>query len=509
MTKNILLAAAALSAMAFAGAASAHTLTYRTAASPNINGSAPGGATGGTGGATLPYKLAVESTVTTPTSAIFELAATLSTGSTFPSGNNFIQIDLNNGSFASGLTSSTVVAPGCTVVLSSGGASGSSTARFLVSSAGTGCNVANLDLPVTPGATGSTLVTTTLTTEAGNPIDPDGTNIATAPNQEQLAIVTRPSAFNAVINGVVGEGALDDTYATLTAPGVPVYTTFKVGAPGHTAAPETATVGQLGTIGIAVDETAYRDLAKNLVSVTDVQSASIVTTGNFSAFNGTGGGATLGGVAGTFNTAASQVTHTAANGSPLLGTLVESGTTVVAGDAFLVDRESAAVAIPISDYRSTVTYQLNPTYYVESETAQDDLERIGRDGTNVVFPWLNDTTVSSASGTTNRIRLGNTGSGDTGPVYAEVLNSSTGVSTAAPVQIAPTIEAGGEVRINTAQLTDALGAFGRGDIRISVEARPETITARRYLQTANGGITELSSGTVASDQTPADLTDVE
>ena len=506
MTKNILLAAAALSAMAFAGAASAHTLTYRTAASPNINGSAPGGATGGTGGATLPYKLAVESTVTTPTSAIFELAATLSTGSTFPSGNNFIQIDLNNGSFASGLTSATVAAPGCTVVLSSGGASGSTTARFLVSSAGAGCNIANLDLPVTPGATGSTVVTTTLTTEAGSPIDPDGTNTTTAPNQEQLAIVTRPSAFNAFINGVIGQGALDDTYATLTV--TPVYTTFKVGTPGHANATETATVGQLGTIGIAVDTTAYRDLAKNLVGVADVQSASIVTVGNFSAFNGTGGSATLGGAAGTFNTAATQVTHTAAGGSALLGTLVETGTTVAAPDAFIVTRETTAVAIPTSDYRSTVTYQLNPTFYVENETAQGDLERIGRDGTNVVFPWLNDETVSGQSGTTNRIRLGNTGTAATGPVYAEVLNQTGSVSRA-PVQIAPNIPANGEVRISTASLTAALGAFGRGDVRISVEAPPANITARRYLQTANGGITELSNGTVASEQTPADSADVE
>lgn len=507
MTKKLLLAAAALSAMAFAGAASAHTLTYRTAPSVNINGSAPGGPNGGTGGATSPYKLAVESTVTTPTSAIFELAATLSAGSTFPSGNNFIQIDLNNGSFASGLTSATVAAPGCTVVLSSGGASGSTTARFLVSSAGAGCNIANLDLPVTPGATGSTVVTTTLTTEAGSPIDPDGTNTTTAPNQEQLAIVTRPGAFTAFIDGVIGQGALADTYATLTV--TPVYTTFKVGAPGHVGGGETATVGQLGTIGIAVDETAYRDLSKNLVSVADVQSANIVTVGNFSAFNGTGGSATLGGVAGTFNAAATQVTHAALAASPLLGSLVESGTTVTAPDAFVVTRETAVVAIPTSDYRTTITYQLNPTYYIESETQQGDLERIGRDGTNVVFPWLNDNAVSGQSGTTNRIRLGNTGSAPTGPVYAEVLNSSAGVTTTSPVQIAPNIPANGELRINTATLTSALGAFGRGDVRISVEAPPTNITARRYLQTANGGITELSNGTVASEQTPFDAADVE
>ena len=62
--------------------------------------------------------------------------------------------------------------------------------------------------------------------------------------------------------------------------------------------------------------------------------------------------------------------------------------------------------------------------------------------------------------------------------------------------------------ISTAALTTALGEFGRGDVQISIEAPASAITARRYATLANGSVTEVPNGTVASDQTPADVTDV-
>lgn len=482
MTKNVLLAAAAVSVMAFAGAASAHTLTFRAAAVPTTDIDA-----GDTGGASSPYKLAVEASTITPPSAVFALVSSLSAGSTFPSGNNFIQLDLAGGTFASGLTASTVIAPGCTSVLSSGGAAGSTTAKFLISSAGGACNLANLDLPIAPNAGAEVSVTSTISTEAGAPIDP--------PSAATLKVLSRVNAFNAVINGALGAGgALGDTFATLTA--TPVYTQFSTAAGAHTALPETATVAQLGTITINVDTTAYSDLAKTFVDAADVTEAGVVVEGNFNAFNGTGGSATLGATGSTFNATATTATIAS---SSAVATALTGGVL-----PYIVTRETAPVAIPSSGYKATVSYVLATALYNQEGPFSGDLETIGRDGTNVVFPWMNSSSVQAVNGTSNIIRLGNVAGSASGPVYAQVLNSvnaGAGYTAAtAPVLLFPNIAANGERVINTETLTNALGEFGRGDVQISVEAPSATITARRYATLANGSVTELNSGTVASDQ---------
>ncbi len=489
MTKNVLLAATAVSVMAFAGAASAHTLTFR--ATPTV---ATHISQVETTGAALPYKLAVESSLTTPEFNTFALVSALSAGSQFPSGNNIVQIDLVGGTFNSALASTAVVAPGCTSVLSSGGAAGGTTAKFLVSSSGAGCTAANLDLPIKPNAGSEVTVTTTLSTEAGAPIDP--------PSAATLKVVSRVNAFKVVFDSAIGSGALGDTFATLTAN--PVYTTFKVGADAHGAG-ETSTVGQLGTIRLEVDTTAFKNLAKAVVAVGDVTEAGVTVEGNFNAFNGAGGSAVLD-TAMTINSAATSASH--ASSAAVAGALVMPASAVVLpgvyGEPFIVTRESAAVAIPSSTYKATVTYKLDAASYNQEGPAVGDLEAIGRDGTNVVFPWMNSSAIQGATGTSNIIRLGNIAGAATGPVYAQVLNSvnaGAGYTAAtAPVQLFPSIAANGERVINTATLTTALGEFGRGDVQISVEAPSNTVTARRYATLANGSVTELNSGTVASDQ---------
>ncbi|WP_313472946.1 hypothetical protein [Brevundimonas sp.] len=481
MTKNVLLAATAVSVMAFAGAASAHTLSFRTIAAPSplINAT-------DTGGISSPYKLALESSVATPTFGTFALTAELSAGSQFPSGNNFVQIDLVGGTFDSNLSSAAVVAAGCTSVLSSGGAAGSTTAKFLVSSSGGGgCTAANLDLPIKPNAGAEVSVTTTLSTEAGAPIDP--------PAAATLKVLSRVDAFKVVFDSAIGGGALGDTFATLTVN--PVYTTFKVGADAHAGGVETATTGQLGTIRLVVDTTAHKDLAKNKVVVGDVTEAGVTIDGNFNAFDGAGGSAALG-TAMAFNASKTQAS---------LASSLGVATSLTGGAVpFIVTRETTPVAIPTSTYKASVSYKLDAASYNQEGPALGDLESIGRDGTNVVFPWMNSTAIQGATGTSNIIRLGNIAGSATGPVYAQVLNSVNAgagyTPAAAPVQVFPSIAANGERVINTATLTTALGEFGRGDVQISVEAPSNTVTARRYATLANGSVTELNSGTVASDQ---------
>lgn len=488
MNKKLLLTAAAASVVAVAGTASAHDLVFRTGP---VGGSIDSLEVGPTG-----YRLAEEAISTA--SGTFALDINLSAASTFPSGNNIIQIDLNGGTFASALSSANVSAAGCTVVLSSGGAAGSTNASFLVSSSGGSCSAAQLDIPVTPGAASDVWLRSTLRTEAGSPIDPDtaqtqpvGNPFGTlAQNQEALQLVDRVNAFAVVIDGAIGAGALGDTFATLTQ--TPVYTEFFVGANGHApASTEDDDDAQLGTIQIVVDTTARRDLNNTAVAAADVTDADVVVTGNFTAFNGAAGAVDLGTVGATINTAATTAT------------IPNQQTALTAGAVpFTVTADGGA--IPSSAYSATVTYTLNPTFYVSDAPVSGALESIGRDGTNVVFPWMNSSSVQAVTGTSNVVRLGNISSAATGPVFVQVLNAVNSASgytpTTAPVQVAASIAANGEVVLSTAAITAAVGEFGRGDLQISVEAPPSTITARRYATLANGSITEFESGTVANDQ---------
>lgn len=478
MTKNILLAATAASVMAFAGAASAHTLTFRTIGA--------GGAidTTETGGLpTAPYALAAEAIPVAPGFATFALTDALS-GGNLPSGNVVLTITLTGGTWGGAVGAGAITAgPGCstfTSTLSTGGTVGGTTATFIVSNSAPDCPAFNLDLPIAPNTGSAVTVTTTLATELNTPIDG-----LTASRQ----VVSRPSAFGVTINSAIGAGALGDTFATLAV--LPVYTTFSTAAGAHTAAPETATVGQLGTIQVTVDTTVHRDLADNLVAAGDVTDADVVVTGNFNAFNGAGGNVTLGGAA------ADTVTGTTATLNNRQVALT------AAAQPFQVTRETGGV-IPSSTYSAQVAYTLNATFYNQEGPVSGALETIQRDGTNVIFPWMNSTSVQTATGTTNIIRLGNVSGAASGPVFAQVLNAANSAvgytPAAAPVQLFANIPANGEVVINTATLTGALGNWGRGDVQISVEAPSNTITARRYATLANGSVTELNSGTVAADQ---------
>ena len=492
MTKNVLLAATAVSVMAFAGAASAHDLTFRAAgtAAAHIvlaDATAPG----------VTYPLAAEAKTPSVAPNTFALGDRLTSGN-LPSGNVLLTITLENAVFGTGIGAANVLADtsggGCTTFTaapSTGGGAGTNTATFVISNSAADCAGYYLDLPISVVAAGEVAVTTNLRTDgAQTPIDQ-----ATGPARK--VIISRPNAFEMVVNGVTGTtGALGDTRATLDVS--PAYTTFKLNGAYHTGATfgvgsvaEDAANAQLGTAALLVDLTAkYGLIRTDNVLLAHVTDADLVANGNFSAINAKLGGAAsdseTGSVANFLNRQAALATPKAAP-APLAFSVVH-----------------ATGAIPASTYSLDTTYVLDNTLYNQEATPNAALESIERDGTNVVFPWMNSSSVQTATGTSNIIRLGNVSSTQAGAVYVQVMNavnSAPGyVAATAPVQIFPSIAANGERVINTATLTTALGEFGRGDVQVSVEARPETITARRYATLANGSVTEFQSGTVASDQ---------
>lgn len=459
MSKKILLAAAAMSVMAFAGAASAHTLTYRAATLSTADIDAGDVGAGGT------FRLAAEIDPAQVGDGVLALSDTLTAGSSIPSGNNLYTISLTNATFGTNITTAVVTGTNCTAVLSSGGGADTNSVTFLVSSSGGGnCSGFNLDLPVSPNALGTVTVQTNLRTENNNPIDN---------SPASLDVITVADAFQVVINGQVGQGAGTDTFALLADP---TYTTLS----GD---------GALGQVGIAVDLTSHYDLdpAAN-VTLADVEDATVTVEGSFTAFDGatdpTLTGATLDELTGTtavFNPTA--LAYDAAAATPSL-------------DTFTVTADGSV--IPASTYRVNVAYTLDSSIYLDQADVQGSFERIEREGTNVLLPWMNDTNTAANTGTNNIVRVSNLGS-EPAAVSADVLSSNqSSYSDGGIVQLG-TVAPGGELVIRASDLAP-FGNFGRGDVQLIVEANPEQITVKRYAILANGSTTEVESGTVASDQ---------
>lgn len=494
MTKNILLAATAVSVMAFAGAASAHTITFRAAGTLPAHIIDTDATVSGPGGS---YPLAQEAKTPSNTN-VFALADTLSSGF-LPSGNVVLTIELiGNAEFATAPTAANVLpGAGCTTFTAAPSTTPTAkTAVFIVSNSAANCASFNMDLPIRVTGAGDVSVRTNLVTDGAlTPIDNgfSGTKV----------IISRPDAFAWTVDASIvaprtlGTGAYGNTVATLDV--TPVYTTFKTAAGFHTAAPESGTVGVLGTAALIVDETAKWGLLRTnaVVAAADVLDVDAVVTGNFSTLN-----TAFGGVVSAYNTGRTTSTHANIQAGVVE---VKGALTLTAANEFTVTKTGTA-AIPASAYEIAVAYELESTRYNQETAPNRALEPIERDGTNIIFPWMNSTTIQNANGSTNLIRLGNVSASTTGAVYGQVLNNQptlqggSYVALTAPKQLFPSIAANGERVINTALLTTELGDFGRGDVQISIEARPEQITARRYATLANGSVTEFESGTVANDQ---------
>lgn len=506
MTKNILLAATAVSVMAFAGAASAHTITFRTtvAADTQIGTYS---VTNAGAAATDGFSLAAEAKTPT-TNNVFWLTDSLSSGN-LPSGNVVLTITLTgDGEFNSAPTAANVVGgAGCTTFTAVPSvAPTAKVATFIISNSLPNCSSFNMNLDLIVTGAGGVGITTNLVTDGlgGSPIDGGSAS---------RTLVVRENAFQLVVDAsitgtpVLGAAAGGRTQATLNSSPNPAYTRFNnTGVPFHSGTDgESATVGLLGHMGVRVNEAShYNLLPANLVDETHVTAARVAVVGDYSALtptlDGTGGPITatvtgdtavFGGAAGTAGVAAMLRYDLPSN--------------VTDGAGFIVTKSGSA-AIPSSPYMATVTYTLDTMYNADTISNPNALEPITRDGTNVIFPWMNSTSIQNANGSTNLIRLGNVSGTAAGAVFAQVLNTvpalqGTGyVAKTAPVKLFDDIAARGERVVNTALLTTELGDFGRGDIQISIEARPEQITARRYATLANGSVTEFESGTVANDQ---------
>lgn len=466
--KKHLLAATAIAALAFAGAANASTLTFRTATGSQI------GSTEAAGGLTTGYDIAAESSSITSVPGDFALNLDLSDTSTLPSTGVTLVISLTgNAQFGgTGISSSDITAGagGCTtltVVPVSGGGATESSATFLLSNSASDCQSINIDLPVTltSAAAGTVGVSTSLSV-GGTLIDP--------PQASITPLINIANAFSAsIVADTPNSSTLTDTVIAGSD-----YTAF-------------VSDTQLGTVTVARSDQSFLNLDPSTetddADVTDVNVAvSCPISGCFSTVDLVATGT----LASTVTQGAGDAPAVANSSAPGVGTIV-------------LDLAAATGAIPPSTYSATVTTTLDAAKYSgTAPTATGALQPTRREGVTVLVPWTSSGSRAQATGTRHNVRISNNGSADAA-VYAEVLNTRGAVAGyVAPglVQLG-TIAQGTSANFDSGAMQALLGDFGQADIRITVDSSAESITIKRQTQDANGSVSELSLGHAGFDVT--------
>lgn len=443
MKKHSLLGAAALSTMAFAGVANAQTL-------------APVAANGATT-VSAARVIATESALTadqregviglayrvgagTP-AALSKLTVSLSGGATFTEAFNITQLADN----------------ACTplVTLSTGGAKGGSSATFLVENMNE-CTTDALvfNVPVTLAATPASVnVATSLTTEAGTPI-------AAGTATTAVGGVDLISFARAIT--ITGSADTDPTRATIASD--------FLGLNGDNV------IGE-AEITIAADRFLGIDTDAEL-EATDYDNVEFTVTGDLTNLN-------------VF----------------VDGVQVEEGATPGEGIAVIDPAREGTFEVTVAPNDEVITgspYSMRarliaPASGAVVRTVGSDviqLETVTREGAQYLIPWVASRTLSQTSTSNTVIRISNLGSAPVGRVSAELVTSSTGVTSSTLVPLATSISPRGEVVITSNSLQNAFGAdFGRADIRLTVEGAPANLSVRRFVQsTVNGALSEVSLG---------------
>ncbi|MBU1346984.1 MAG: hypothetical protein KKA16_08520 [Alphaproteobacteria bacterium] len=450
MKKQNLLGAIALTTLAVGAAGAANAQQYKVTSFATAGATVKAAAT-----------VATEVTLTATTSkGVLGLAIVPSTTAILPGGNSILTFQLQGGhTFGTAVTPGAIVAnAGCapTTSISTGGLATDTSVSFLLSGLG-GCTNAvpiTAALPVQLANQTSTLnVATTFKTELGTSIDGGSDTLS--------KLVQFAPAFK----------------VTTTADAVTTAATLTSGFKALTADVT------LGTVVVAV--TAQ---SKGIDDVTKVAVAGDVTKADFK-FVG------------------NQTTKTVtlkydATAVPTTGLLTVA---TPVGNPGVITAVAGGDPIPASTYTVATTLALAADYAVQPTYGPSSLQSVTREGSTYLIPWVSSGTLAVSTGNATVVRISNIGTATSGAVSAELLTSSAGVAAStALVPLSTGITKGGEVVITGQSLQTAFGAdFGRGDVRLTVEALPAGLVARRFIQNvANGSLTEVSMGRDATGNEP-------
>lgn len=450
MKKQTLLGAIALTTVAVGAAGAANAQQYTVTANA-------------TAGATVKaaVTVATEATLSATTSkGVVGVAVVPSATAILPGGNSILTFQLQGGhTFGTAVTPGAIVANvGCapTTSISTGGLAGDSSVSFLISGLG-GCTNAvpiHAALPVQLANQTSALnIATTFKTELGTSIDGGAATLS--------KLVQFAPAFK----------------VTTTADAVTTAATLASGFKSLTA--DVA----LGTVVVTVAAN-----AKGIDDVTKVAVAGDVTKADFK-------------FVGNQTTKTVTLKYDATN-VPTTGLLAVANPV---GNAGVITAVAGGDPIPASTYTVATDLTLAAGYTVQPTYGPSALQSITREGTTYLIPWAASGTLAVASGNATVVRIANIGTATSGAVSAELLTSSTGVAASTTlVPLSAGITKGGELIVTGQTLQTAIGAdFGRGDVRLTVEAQPATLITRRFIQNVtHGTLTEVSLGRDATGTEP-------
>lgn len=123
------------------------------------------------------------------------------------------------------------------------------------------------------------------------------------------------------------------------------------------------------------------------------------------------------------------------------------------------------------------------------------LQTIGLQGTSFVAPWVQSTNANYNT----VLRVSNHG-GTAGAVTLTLLSPSATpdrtTCTATELSKLSGIASGAELSINSADLTTCFGAFGRGDVRISIQSQSTNLTAKLRIVNPGNVVSEQSLGAI-------------
>jgi len=383
MKKQNLLGAIALTTMAIGATGAANAQQY------TVISSGPLGAT-----VVAPITVATEAKATTAlNTGVLGLAVVPSASAILPGGNSLLTFTLTGGhTFGSDLTPGAIVKNGAcapTTTISSGGLKTSDTVTFLLSGLG-GCTNAvaiQAAIPVVLANRTTALgATTSFKTELGTAIDGGTANYSDGSGDKLNAAVKFGAAFKLV---TVADLAI--TAATLTSGFKTLTTDVALGTMTFSA--NTTSTG-ISAAGVA-DVSVIGDVTKADLTFVGTQSTkgaqitindgglkTVPATGLISIINPTG---------------AYPIAAVAANVSP----------------------------IPSSTYTVATTLTVDAAYNGPT-FGPSAIQSITREGAVYLIPWVASGTTAAASGNQTVVRISNIGTAATGPVTAELLNSSTG-----------------------------------------------------------------------------------
>jgi hypothetical protein len=541
MKKQLLLAAAAVSAIAFAGAANAASLSYRAGASALTDTTVGGqyllarelnfgtgvtstvgqfdtvvvfngtGVPAGTYNFTVTYDTGATLNAALPTATVTSTAA-VTNQNIGAAGIGFVEVD----------------GAGASLVLTSGGQAGGNTATYtLIVPAGV--NVKSIGLAGALRVTGAVQVSTNIINQT--------TNTAFEPGFSKLPLINvNGVGFAARINGALDIGgtksAAEDT-RILEGAAAPFFTTLTADTRvGQIQIAAASAAGKLngfgaafGNFGVGANPTSpvvFKDLNATAVSLTDVVQQSTTIQGQ------------LANLAFTSADAAAVDAPTlpaivAADLLPASGATVVSTPTTTAHN-ILTQTPNALRNISVAPANITAAVQLAPTElvaatqlflkpeFVNPAAVTGNFEQLQSDGFTYIIPWVSSATQAGATGNQTIIRIsdispevtnGVAGGTPRGRVYAHLLNPTNraGVTNVGRTVRLADLDANNELVINSATLEAAFGNFQRADLRLVIATTATTgntlpaggagvgnssIVVKRLLANSAGGLSEVS-----------------